>query len=638
MNSPKSPHRRLPACALDARTRLSQAQAMTSTPLPRTWDLTPYFPSLESPEFTAAMRTLKADATDSLATFVNLPRTDAVAPEAFVSAWTDAFNRLESLEARASHLGSYLGCCGAADAASERVQREVGDLTVSGAQLEKLRSRLMAALRGIDAALLETLLASPGLSGAAHSVRRLAAEARYQMPADQEALASDLGVDGIRAWGQLYDTLAGKMMFEMVMPDGERRRVPMAQRVALTSNPDRAVRRAAFVGGNEVWSANADTCAAALNALAGTRHTLYGRRGRSDFLESPLHDASVSRPTLDALFAAIARRYEIPRRLLRLGARLQGTPALAWYDLNAPRPLRAPSRTWTWEEGVAAVQAAFDSAYPALGSYFRSMVDLRWIESEKRPNKRPGAFLTTSPVILQERIFMTFSGATKDVVTLAHEAGHAWHSHVLGDLRPCSQNYPMPLAETASTFAENLLVHGLLSAPGLTPDARAALLDMKTGDTPSYLLNIPARFLFESRFYRERRDGIVSPTRLCELMVETQREVYGDTLEAGAEDPWFWASKMHFFITDVAFYNFPYTFGFLLSKALFARFEREGASFLPHYEAFLRETGRATCEEAVKRTLGWDLTRTEFWDDAILACEPPIAAFESAAQEVVRAG
>jgi oligoendopeptidase F len=328
------------------------------------------------------------------------------------------------------------------------------------------------------------------------------------------------------------------------------------------------------------------------------------------------------------MFAAIAADYELPRRILRLGARIQRTPALAWHDLEAPRPL-APVPTYSWEEGVAAVQSAFDAAYPRLGAYFRGMVRDRWIESEQRANKRGGAFLTGSPVTRQERIYMTFGGTVNDVVTLAHEAGHAWHTHLLGDLRTSARCYPMTLAETASTFAEKILVHGLLSAPGLSPDRRAFLVDMETNHTPAYLLNIPARFLFERRFYEERRSGVVSPTRLCELMTAVQREVYGDTLEQGGEDPWFWASKMHFFITGVSFYNFPYTFGFLLSQALFTQFRREGPAFLPKYEAFLRETGSASCEEAVRRTLGWDIGREAFWAEAIRGGAEAVDALES---------
>jgi len=188
----------------------------------------------------------------------------------------------------------------------------------------------------------------------------------------------------------------------------------------------------------------------------------------------------------------------------------------------------------------------------------------------------------------------------------------------------------MTLAETASTFAELLLSHGLLSDPAVSPQRRLFLLDQATGHAPAYLLNIPARFEFERRFHEERRAGVVPVTRLCELMVEAQREVYGDALERGSEDPWFWASKLHFYITSASFYNFPYTFGFLLSQALFGEFLRTGPDFLPRYETFLRLSGSATCEEVVRRSLGRDIRDRGFWSDALSGIELRVRELESA--------
>lgn len=607
---------------------------MASATLPLTWSLTSYFPACDSSEYRTYKATYRSDLQKTLERTARLGQNDSPA-ETLVSDWARSFCAWEDLTSRSSHLSSYIGCLSAADATSELYQAEDAALSQLEADLTKIKTHLILALRSLDAAHWEQLLSEPQLQGAAHTLRRFQAEAKFQMSADQEALAADLGVDGFKAWGQLYDTVSGKLSFSLTFPDGRHEQIPMAQRNGLLGDADRAIRHAAFVEGNRAWAGVGDTCAAVLNALAGTRHTLYARRGHSDFLAAPLHDQALSRQTLDALFHALSRNYDLPRRLLALGARLQKTPGLAWYDLNAPRPLQATAQTFTFNEGVQACQDAFDSAYPKLGDYFRKLVARQWIEAEKRPGKRAGAFQSSSPILREERIYMTFSGKVNDVVTLAHEAGHAWHTHLLGDLRPCSRDYPMTLAETASTFAENILVQGLLSEPGLTPQRRAFLLDMKTNHMPAYLLNIPARFLFESKFYEERRHGIVSPRRLCELMVDTQRDVYGDVLTPGEEDPWFWASKLHFFLPSVAFYNFPYTFGFLLSQALFAQFQSDGPAFLHHYEAFLKESGRATCEQAVRSTLGWEIDQPDFWERAIQSCAGSIQEFADAAASSV---
>ncbi|HZZ56227.1 MAG TPA: M3 family metallopeptidase [Opitutaceae bacterium] len=606
--------------------------AAAPAPLPSTWDLSSFFPAMEGREY----RDFKAAVADELAASLADASSLAALPaeakaaedlDASLAGWERIFLKWEDLGARFAHLLCYIGCLGAANAADEAVQAEEASLELIAAELAKLQSQLLRGLRAAGEGVFGRLLARTALSGAGHTLVRLRAEAAFQMPADLEALAADLGVNGYKAWGRLYETLTGKLSFEMTYPDGRREVTPMAQCRALMANPDRAVRRAAFEGSRPAWQAHLDTCAAVVNSLAGTRHTLYARRGRGHFLDAPLHDAALSRETLDAMFAAVSADYALARRVTALAARLQGTPALSWYDLEAPAPLETVPEL-TWDEAVSSVQAAFDAAYPRFGEYFRSMVRRRWIESEKRANKRSGAFQTASPVLREERIYMTFSGAMHDVITLSHEAGHAWHTHLLNGQRPCAREYPMTLAETASTFAEKIYIEGLLSAPGVSAARRAFLLDAATNHTPAYLLNIPVRFLFEKRFYELRREGFVGPTQLNALMAAAQREVYGDTLAADGVDPTFWASKLHFSISSVSFYNFPYTFGFLLSQALFAEFQRSGAAFLPKYEAFLRETGSATCEEAVRRTLGWDIRQQSFWAEAIKACQAPIDAYE----------
>ena len=115
------------------------------------------------------------------------------------------------------------------------------------------------------------------------------------------------------------------------------------------------------------------------------------------------------------------------------------------------------------------------------------------------------------------------------------------------------------------------------------------------------------RYEFEKAFYEERAQGPLSVSRLKELMIETQRRVLGDVLKAGDEDPYFWASKLHFYITGLTFYNFPYTFGYLLSRGLYGMFKQDGPNFLPKYEEFLRLAGSDTAENVVKRTIGQDI-------------------------------
>lgn len=535
---------------------------------------------------------------------------------------------IESLSDRLGHLSAYLGCLSADDANDEAVKADEAWIATLEAESTKLMASLRSALAALSDAAFDALLKDGSLKNAGHTVRRMRTEGQKQMSAEMEALAADLNVNGLHAWGRLYDTLTGKMEFEMTFPDGHKEIVPMSRRRALMSEPDRKLREAAFHDGQKPWNDHATTLAAGLNGIAGTRLSLYGRRNLSHFLDTPLFDGAMSRKSLDAMLEAIHANIELPRRALRKAAKLQGTPALHYFDLEAPQIAAPAEKPLDWGEACKTVDQAFSAAYPKLGAYFREMLTQRWIEAQPRAGKRPGAFCTGSQLRHEERVYMTFHSTVHDMVTLAHEVGHAWHSCVLRPARSFAANYPMTLAETASNFGEMILLSGLMNDPGIIEATKAYLLDQEMLRAHAYLINIPMRYEFEKAFYTERASGEVSVSRLSELMTEAQRKLYGDTLLPDGTDPMFWGYKMHFFISGISFYNFPYVFGYLLSQALFARFKAEGASFLPRYEAFLAMTGSATCEEVVRQTLGEDLTSPEFWATALKAMEASLVAYE----------
>ena len=594
-----------------------------------TWDLSSYFPEFNGREMVEFKQSLDRDIAALCAKAALLP---ALAPDT-EAGWEEVLLEYEAIQKRISHLGSYLSCLAAADARNEAYLKESAALARKRAEFVKLRVELFRAVRECHDEAFSTLIARPNLRGARHYLLRLREESQRSMNREKEGLAADLAVDGIQAWGRLYDTLSGKLEFEMVFADGRRERLPMAQRRSLLEHADRRIRKAAFDGGNEAWKTVADTAAAALNAIAGTRLTLNRHRGVGDFLEPALFQAGITKETLDAMLAAVFAEIELPRRILRLKARLMGADTVAWYDLGAPLPLAQQTRL-AWEEARTVVRESFARAYPRLGEFFQSVVERNWIDWEARPGKRPGAFCTGSPLTRESRIFMTYNEAFGDVLTLAHESGHAFHNHIMRDLRPFQRSYPMTLAETASTFGELILLESRLEDPALNNTEKALLLDLEIAHAAVYLLDIPVRYEFEKAFYEERARGEVSVSRLRELMVDTQRRVLGPVLEPGEEDPYFWASKLHFYIAGTTFYNFPYSFGFLLSRALFTLFRRVGNDFLPRYEDFLRLAGSDTVENVARGAIGQDVRSADFWRYAISSLEEPLQRLETLLPEV----
>jgi oligoendopeptidase F len=596
-----------------------------------TWDLTSYFPEFDGPEMRQFKAALRADVASLMEQAASLPSLDIASADE----WEKVLIRNEDLSRRLSHLSSYVSCVASSDASNESYLKEEAVLARLRAESSKIRIELLRAVKNSPDDAFSSFTARPALTGAEHYLTRLREEARRAMAPEKEVLATDLAVDGIQAWGRLYGTLSSKLEFDMLYPNGRRQRLPMSQRRSLMDHPDRRIRKAAFDGGNAAWQTVEDTAAAALNAIGGTRLTLNHHRGVEHFLDIALFQAAIGRKTLDAMFAALLANRELPRRILRLKASQLGQSSVAWFDLGAPLDL-PNQETLSWDKATAIVRGSFLRAYPALGNFFQQQVlGKNWVDWEPRAGKRPGGFCTSSMLSKESRIFMTYNDSLGDMLTLAHESGHAFHGYVMGDSRPYRRSYPMTLAETASTFGEQLLMNGLLEDPAVSDAQKAMILDVEVGHGAIYLLDIPVRYEFEKVFYEERKEGELTVSRLKELMIETQRGVLGDVLEAGGEDPYFWASKLHFYITGLTFYNFPYTFGFLLSRSLYAMFKQQGATFLGQYEEFLRLTGSDTAERVVQRALGHDLEDPEFWSEAILSLEEPLNRLEAILPKVL---
>ena len=590
-----------------------------------TWDLTSYFAEFNGAEMVQFKTAIRADVAALQQSAAGLPTLTAQS----ANGWEDILLRNEDLSRRMSHLGSYIGCLASSDARNEGYQKEEAELSRTRAELAKVRIELLRACKSADDKVFAAFCARPALAGAHNYLNRLREEARRAMTSEKEILATDLGIDGIQAWGRLYDTVSAKLEFAMDYPDGKRARLPMSQRRSLMDDPDRRMRQAAFEGGNAAWQSVEDTAAAALNAIAGTRLTLNRHRSVDHFLDIALFQAAIGRKTLDAMFEALMANLEIPQRILQLKAKSMARQQVAWFDLGAPLDLPDHGKL-SWDKAQATVAQSFSRAYPALGRFFtEQVIGKNWVDWEPRPGKRPGGFCTSSMLSKESRIFMTYNESLGDVLTLAHESGHAYHGAMMRDIRPYARAYPMTLAETASTFGENVLMNGILDDPTVSDSDKARILDIEVGHGAVYLLDIPVRYEFEKSFYEERANGPLSVSRLKELMVQTQRQVLGDVLETGGEDPYFWASKLHFYITGITFYNFPYTFGYLLSRGLYAMFKNEGDSFLPKYEEFLRRAGSDTAENVVRQTIGRDIEKTEFWSEAIQSLEEPLSQLQT---------
>ena len=588
------------------------------------WDLDSLLPHPQTDGFSSKLANFRselsrvADESDRLPA---LQRSTAAA-----GAWGEFLGRYAAVAATASDLSSFIGCHAAAEAGNKQFQQLEATLASFEPDKERIATNVELALRDLSPDDLAAVSAAhPQLAENAFFLQDRRQRAGLRLPKELESLAADLAVDGIHAWGRLYDRLSGALRVR-VMERGEVVEKSPGQ-VSLDS-PERAVRENNFFAADKSWTAIGDTCADALNHIAGTRLTVYKRLGLASHLDAPLRYNRMTRATLDAMWSTVTTRKRVLLKYLAKKAELLGLDRLAWYDVHAPLPQAAclGERSLAYDHACGHVLDTFQGFSPKLGKFAEAALDGKWIETENRPGKRQGGFCTWFPTARESRIFMTYTNSPDSMSTLAHELGHAYHSHVLKDRPFFLQDYPMNLAETASTFAEAVLNEERLKAAA-SRDEQLVLLDGMLADAVAYLMNIHARFVFEDRFHAERANGEVPASRLGELMRAAQQEAFCDGLADDGWNPNFWISKLHFYISSLPFYNFPYTFGFLLSTGVYALAGEFGGQFADRYERLLLATGSMPTEQAVQSTLGYALSEPAFWNRSLDVVERRVEQF-----------
>lgn len=590
-----------------------------------TWELDSLLPHPSTPKFQEILQGYSESLSRLAAASDQLTAVDPA--EHSVAHWVAFLEQFEGIESLATDLNALVGCHAAADAANKLFQQLEGRLSALNPLRERIYTNLEYALKSASRATFDAFKAAdPRLQRLDFFLTSRRKNAELRLPKDQELLVADLGVDGIHAWGRLYDRLSGELRVQ-VMERGEMvSKSPGQVRFDMAERP---VRENNFFAADKAWRTLADTCADALNHISGTRLTIYRRLGLADHLEMPLRLNRMTRATLDAMWGAVTERKSMLAKFFAKKAESLGVKKLAWFDLQAPYP--APKRSpgeesLSYDRAAEQVISTFSGFSPEFGEFARMALTDRWIEVENRAGKRQGGFCTGFPGKQQSRIFMTFTNTPDSMSTLAHELGHAYHSHVLREQPLFLQEYPMNLAETASTFAEAVLAEERLQR-SKSKDEQLSILDNMLSDSVAYLMNIHARFLFEDEFHRERAQGELSAARFCELMVAAQKCAFLNLLDEKGWNDHFWASKLHFYISGLPFYNFPYTFGYLLSLGLYALAAESGKDFAEQYRRLLVATGCQETEDAVKSTLGYDLSTPDFWHKSLDIVERRVEHF-----------
>ena len=443
----------------------------------------------------------------------------------------------------------------------------------------------------------------------------------------EENLITGLAVSGLHSWGNLYTELAGTLKCSI---HGES--MGLAKAANLQSDPQRATRMAAWQATRNAWLGHQETAAAIVNAINGWRLEETQKRAtvrELHYLDKSCHQSRIERTTLNALMQTTYQQRSIGQRALKAMAKVLNIPQMAPWDLSAPAPTPGEPETISFDAAISLIADAFRQLTPEMGDFAVMMAEKGWIDGQPTPNRATGAYCTRFAEPREPRIFMSYAGTMTNVITLAHELGHAWHNWVMRDLPLMKTYYSMTLAETASIFAETLVRDALLQRAE-TPAQKLEILWQDAQSAAVFLLNIPARFEFEKQLVEARKQGVAIAPKLKTMMTNSWQLWYEDSLSE--YDDMFWATKLHFSISQLGFYNYPYLFGYLFSLGIYAQQPSYGKDFNALYTQILRDTGTMTAEELVAHHLQQDISQPQFWEASLKIVEQSVASFERLAE------
>lgn len=466
-------------------------------------------------------------------------------------------------------------------------------------------------------------------------IERLRSKNDTDLSSIEEELIVSLSVNGFEAWDVLYNNLSGSIKCQLDI-DNETKSMGLAAAASYLESPDLSTRKKAFFAINHTWSQHKETCAAALNAMVGSRLELNKRRSHTKkvhFLDDCLYQSRISRETLEAIMTSVADAKHFGQKTLHLQAKALGLDKLGPWDRFVPAPAVGNQKNdrISFSDACEIISSSFGKINPEMGNFVQMMFKNKWIEGSVGDAKRPGAYCTKFPKSRNPRVYMTYAGGMKDVLTLAHELGHAFHNWKLRDIPLAQSQYPMTLAETASIFSETVVNEALTH----TSNSKAELFKIQWNvarEAEGMMLNVASRFTFEKEFYERRAEGFLNAEAITELMEKHWKEWYGNSLSE--MDSYFWCSKLHFYISGLSFYNYPYIFGYLFSLGVYAQKEKLGTDFYDAYVRLLRDTGRMSAEDVAKKHLGVNLQDTKFWLQGIDILANKVAEFETSVNEL----
>lgn len=586
------------------------------------WNLTQLYDSYDDPSLENDFQKL----TQLLAELVAESGADITQPKDYLE---QTIRDLQEQARLSSRLGAYFMLTQSVESDHKGAAQGLNRLRALAGDVALIMTRLKMFVRELDLA--ELADQSPLIAEHRFYLAQLQQKANRMLSEKEEILLAKLRNTGSVAFSTLQGDITSNLMIDVEL-DGETKTLPLPAVRNLAYSPDPAVRQMAYQAELAAYPRIEKSSAAALNAIKGEVISVAELRGFASPLEETIEDSLMDQATLDALMEAITEYLPHFRRYLRRKAELLGhAKGLPFYDLFAP--IGQSELSYSYPEAMDFIIQTYQAINPRLADFVKTAYEEDWLDVEPRPGKRGGAFCSNLHVIGQSRIMSNFNGSFSNLTTLAHELGHGYHGLNLKNESILNAGYPMPIAETASIFNEALIIQQALKTVG--DEDALAILEDSISSSNQVITDIYSRYLFETDLFEQRKTKTLQPDELKDMMLEAQRQAYGDGLDPDVLHPYMWINKPHYYSAGRNFYNFPYAFGLLMANGFIARYQVEGEDFLPKYDEFLRLTGQHTIAD-VTATMGIDVRDSAFFKQSLEVIRGQIDQFIELTDDLVR--
>lgn len=453
-------------------------------------------------------------------------------------------------------------------------------------------------------------------------LKSLVEKAKYLLSDKEESIIANMQNTGSNAWLKLKNNLISthKVAIE---ENGDTKELPLTVVLNMAYDKNKDVRKKGYEAEIKSYKKIEEGVAAALNAIKGEVLTICKLRGYESPLEKTLINSRMDKESLDAMLSAMREAMPTFRKYLVRKAEILGyNNGLPFYEMYAP--VIDKDMEFSYEEGAKFVEKNFRTFSDNLADFAKKAVDNSWIDVYPKEGKVGGAFCSNLHFIGESRFLLNYGNTFSDVVTMAHELGHGFHGDCLKNESALNSDYPMPIAETASTFCETIIKKAAIKEA--EKEEALSILESEISDSTQVIVDIYSRFLFESKFFEKRSESSLSVDEIKELMINAQKEAYGDGLDSEYLHPYMWTWKPHYYYADSNFYNFPYAFGLLFAKGLYAEYLKRGNSFSKDYEKLLSITGKNKISDVTK-VMGIDIHSKDFWRNSLRTIEEDIEKF-----------